>query len=123
MRARRRDRRGEALDDPCVSVVEDPLQVALHEEAVHDAAAGLGVMHVVDDDRVPVDLFEHVLVDPLSIRTPHLAIDETIRWLERRDLGPPADGDPVKPQAVLDAMMQAGGNGRKLSSSCFLRVR
>src|SRR3954447_2410054 len=96
----------EPAGDLLTPEVEDPLQIAPHEEPMRHRAERpqrQRVAHHVAHDRAAVAVRrEFVCVVPQGVRPAQLTVDEAHAGLPVLDLGEPPDRQAVQPQPVLD---------------------
>ena len=112
MSGRRKDHRCRLVR----SVTEDALQIRSDEPIVDEAIEGNRISDVVADDCAAVLRLEGVLVDPETIGTANLFVDESMRRIPGGDAGAPPDRQTVESQPIVDQGVFAhfdreGGHG------------
>ena len=84
-----RTRSSEVLFKPFLPVTEDRFEIACNQEISNEGAAGSRILHIVMHKCSAVVGFESMFVDPQTIGTSALDIDESIWRLPLHDLAVP----------------------------------
>ena len=97
---------------PLLPISEDPFNIAPHKKPVDERSAARAIAHVVQAERASVALFEGVRVMPQGVGASKLDINEAVRRIPFGDFGPPADGEAVNSDAVVDECARTHFDGR-----------
>ena len=91
----------EKFSQPLLSVLEDPLHVAAHEQPMDPSSPARAIADVVQAERAPIAVLKGVRVMPERVRTAELHIHEAMRRIPFGNLGAPADGNAMHADAVV----------------------
>ena len=90
-----------------LSVLEDTLDIALHEDAMDEFASGEGgerdrVPYAVSDEGSAFALLEEMFMVPEGVRSADLFVHEAEGRFPCTDQGSPTDGEAVEAESVVD---------------------
>ena len=86
-----------------VSVGEDLVEFAAHEQIAYECTSGNRIDDGILDMRTVSLGTEAMLVNPKPIGATSLLVDESVGWLPRGDLALPVNRDTVEPKSLLDS--------------------